>query len=450
MAQFWVSSFGWYVLAAGVLAAGSACGDGAPSPRPTEAAAPDAPPAEPAAPEPLPQDSAAADPSPVDSGVPDTTPADSSVSQPGTAVTLAPPQQLLASALSLSQVRLSWKDASDLESGFEIYRSSGGSAGPYSLVTTAGSNVSTFTNGSLSTGQNYCYRVRARAGGGAASSPYSNEVCTRTMAGSAPVVRVVTFGDSNTDWGLNGTAPQVVSRSYLSQGSYLAAMALHGSDQLAAKIEAKWGAVRSNAVRAVNHGISSTTTGGGGFGGSNRHSSGAPQARTIVSGVTRFEGEVLGLKWPWSGGEPVTTKYTNGPIRRVQSFAPAANDFVYVSMGTNDPSSGITTTQTLANLRWMIDRWRAAGRRADHFLLTTLAPRTGAQGATFPALNSGIRALASSQGVVLIDLANHTSADNGRTWGSSTLHVGDGIHYSEQVRDWIASQVVAEMRKRVP
>ena len=45
-------------------------------------------------------------------------------------------------------------------------------------------------------------------------------------------------------------------------------------------------------------------------------------------------------------------------------------------MGTNDPLNGIGHEQTLANLGWMIDTWQAAGRRSDHFLLTTLAPRT--------------------------------------------------------------------------
>jgi lysophospholipase L1-like esterase len=267
------------------------------------------------------------------------------------------------------------------------------------------------------------------------------------MAGTSPAVRVVTFGDSNTDWGINGTTREVVSRSYLSQGSYLAAMTPHGSDQLAAKIEAKWRLVRSNAIRAVNHGISSTTTGGGIYGGPNRHSQGAPHARTVVSGITRFEGEVLGLKWPWSGGEPVNAKYTNGAIRRVQSFTPGANDFVYVSMGTNDPSSRLTTAQTLTNLGWMIARWRSAGRPADHFILTTLAPRTDRVYATFPELNRRIRELAISQGVILIDLANFTSPDDGLTWRSSSLHTGDGIHYSEPVREWIADQVVAEMSR---
>jgi lysophospholipase L1-like esterase len=423
-------SIGQLGLAAIVLTGVTACSDDSLSRRPTEVAAP-----------------APGDSPPPDSGAPNSTRLGPDA---GMNATLTAPQQLLASPLSVSQVRLSWKDASSSESGFDIFRSTSGSVGPYSLVSTVGSNIKTFTNGSLSGGRIYCYRVRAKAGGGAATSPYSAEVCTRTMAGTTPIVRVVTFGDSNTDWGIDGTNPEIVSRSYLSLGPYLSAMTPHGSDQLAAKIETKWRAVRSNAIRAVNHGISSTTTGGGGFGGPNRHSGGAPHARTLVGGLTRFEGEVLGLKWPWSGGEPVTTKYTNGAIRRVQAFTPAATDFAYVSMGTNDPTWNISTTQTLTNLRWMIERWRAAGRRADHFLLTTLAPRTDSRGGSFSALNDGIRTLAASQGVVLIDLANYTSADNGLTWRSSSLHVGDGVHYSEPVRDWIATQIVAEMRERVP
>jgi lysophospholipase L1-like esterase len=200
----------------------------------------------------------------------------------------------------------------------------------------------------------------------------------------------------------------------------------------------------------MNHAISGTTTGGGGYGGPNRRSTGAPQARTLVGGVTRFQGEVLGTKWPWSGGEPVNGRYVDGALRRVQAFTPTTDDFVYVSMGTNDAAAGIRTQQTLANLGWMIDKWVAAGNRANHFLLTTLAPCTSACGEAFPTLNNGIRALATSKGVILIDLASYTSADNGRTWRSSSLHVGDGVHYSESVRDWLAERVVAAMRARVP
>jgi len=347
-------------------------------------------------------------------------------------------------------MRLSWKDMSAFESGFEILRSTTGSAGAYSLVGTVQSNVATFTNTGLSSGREYCYQVRAKAGGGWSTSASSNRVCAKTMSGGTPAVRVVTFGDSNTDWGLNGTSPQVLARSYISESPHSAALLPHGPDQLTYKIEARWRALRSNAIRAVNHGISGTTTGGGGFGGPNRRWTGAPQARTLVGGISRFQGEVLGVKWPWSGGEPVNAKYVNGALRRVHSYAPGLHDFVYVSMGTNDAANGMSTQQTLSNLAWMIERWVAAGKRADHFLLTTLAPRTGGSGQTFPALNKGIRALVASKGAVLIDLASHTSPDNGRTWRSAGLHVGDGVHYSESVRDWLAGRVVAEMHKRVP
>ncbi len=424
-------------LAAAIGFATVACGDHETRP-PTDLAIPDT-----VTHEPPPPDSPPSNPA-----QPDSTPSDTSSNPAGPAIPA--PQELLASALSVSEVRLSWKDASASEAGFEISRSTSEVTGPYTLISTAAANLTTFSDATLSPGERYCYQVRAKAGEGNASSAHSNQVCAVTMSGATPPVRIVTFGDSNTEWGVNGVDPRVLARSYLSEGSYLAAMAPHTSDQLAGKIETRWKAARSNAVRAVNHAISSTTTGGGGFGGANRHSSDAPHARTAVAGITRFEGEVLGLRWPWSGGERVSSKYTDGAVRRVQAFAPEPNDFVYVSMGTNDPGSRMSTQQTLTNLQWMIDRWLAAGRSADHFLLTTLAPRTGALGTSFPALNNGIRALAASRGVVLIDLATHTSPDNGRTWRSDSFHVGDGLHYSETVRDWLADQVVTEMSRRVP
>jgi len=362
--------------------------------------------------------------------------------------TLETPKQLIASALSRSEARLSWLDASTSESGFEILRSTTGAGGPYALVRTVASNVVTFKNTGLSANRTYCYQVRAKAGGGLETSAASNSACITTMVGTSPAVRVITFGDSNTDWGLDGTNPTVLATSYVGHTSSSAAMLPNTSDQLAGKVEIRWKALRSNAVRAVNHGISGTTTGGGGFGGPDRDGTGAPEARTLVSGITRFEGEVLGAAWPWSGGEPLNMAYPDGALRRVQAFVPEGKDFVYVSMGTNDPLNGISHQQTLANLRWMIDTWQAAGRRSDHFLLTTLAPRTDFAG-NFPALNDGIRALAAAEGVVLIDLASHTSDDNGLTWRSSDLHVGDGVHYSESVRDWLADRIVAEVSARV-
>jgi lysophospholipase L1-like esterase len=123
-------------------------------------------------------------------------------------------------------------------------------------------------------------------------------------------------------------------------------------------------------------------------------------------------------------------------------------------MGTNDdagPTRMMTAVQTEANLRWMIEQWTAAGRAPDHFLLTTLAPRSGANSATsISDRNTLIRALPEELGVHLIDLAGFTSDDNGGTWRDPSLNIGDGIHYTEAVRAWLADQIATWMSTKVP
>lgn len=255
-------------------------------------------------------------------------------------------------------------------------------------------------------------------------------------------VRIVTFGDSNTDVGWSGTNPVAVATSYVSAEGPRAGPSTHNPTQLAGKIEAKWKAASAVSIAAVNHGISSTWSGAG------RTGVGAPNARETVAGVTRFAGEVLGAGYPWDGAE-TSPNFPNGSIKRVAAFAPGPNDFVYVSMGTNDPTAGLTSQETAINLNWMIDQWLAAGHQADHFILTTLAPRPSTNGAIV-LINQQIRQIAASRSVYLVDLANRTSDDNGGTWRSSADHIGDLLHYSEAVRDWIAQQVVAYMLAKAP
>jgi lysophospholipase L1-like esterase len=265
-------------------------------------------------------------------------------------------------------------------------------------------------------------------------------------------VRIVTFGDSNTDNGWSGTDPEILARSYVSRAPLrLGPLDPHDPRQLAAKIEVAWQAVRNNPITAVNHGIGGTTTGGGGFGGGDRHPSGSPNARTMVHEITRFEAEVLGRGAPdWDGGEPTNGFYPDGPIRRRHAFVPGPNDFAYVSLGTNDFSSGIGIDQTLTNLQWMVEQWIAADLPASHFLLTTLPPATSPYGPAIREVNQGIRRLGAEEGIHIIDLSAHTSDDDGLTWKSDQLHVGDEVHYSEAVREWIAAQAVAHMRDRIP
>jgi PKD repeat protein len=277
-------------------------------------------------------------------------------------------------------------------------------------------------------------------------------VVVRPLPGEGGPVRIVTFGDSNTDGGWDGTKPDMLVRSYVSRMPLrLSPSDPHDPRQLAGKIEAVWQATRTDPITVVNHGIGGTTTGGGGFGGSNRHSSGSPNARTRVDGITRFEAEVLGLGAPdWDGGEPTNEAYPDGPIPRTNAFVPGPRDFAYVSMGTNDPASSISAARTLQNLEWMADTWIGAGLPPAHFLLTTLPPREPQFVADFPVINEAIRTWSAEKGIHVIDLAAHTSDDDGLTWKAEDLHVGDQLHYSEAVRDWLAAQVVTHMRAMVP
>ncbi|MBA2686920.1 MAG: hypothetical protein H0U64_02355 [Gemmatimonadaceae bacterium] len=264
---------------------------------------------------------------------------------------------------------------------------------------------------------------------------------TITVSAIATGVRIVTFGDSNTDQGYAGGATAASAFSYISFAQFRpTAFAANSSTQVAGKIETRWTTRYSPAIIAVNHAIGGTTTGAG------RTMNGSPNAMTVVNGVTRFEGEVLGMGNPWNGGEPVNWLYSSA-IVRTRSFVPTVNDFVYVSMGTNDEYYGISAAQTLANITSMIDRWIAKGLPADHFMVTTLAPSPVFVSGSMPALNAGIRALATSKGVRVIDLASYVSPDNGLTWRSQGLVIQDGVnaHYVESVRDWIADQVATIM-----
>jgi hypothetical protein len=98
----------------------------------------------------------------------------------------------------------------------------------------------------------------------------------------------------------------------------------------------------------------------------------------------------------------------------------------------------------------MVNRWISAGHAADHLVVTTLPPRSGHDlGDAIPIINDAIRILAKRTGVGLIDLADFTSSDDGRTWRSADLHIGDRLHYSEPVRDWIAAEMVTYINARI-
>lgn len=109
----------------------------------------------------------------------------------------AAPSGLGATALSTSQIRLTWTDNSDNETGFRIERSATGTSG-WSQIGTVAANVTTYTNSNLTCGTRYYYRVRAYNVAG--TSAYSNVANAQTLACSsipaAPsnLSAVVTYG----------------------------------------------------------------------------------------------------------------------------------------------------------------------------------------------------------------------------------------------------------------
>ncbi len=70
------------------------------------------------------------------------------------------PANLVAAAVSQSQINLTWQDNSSNETGFKVERSLDGSTG-WTLITTTAANATSYSDTGLTAGTKYYYRVRA-------------------------------------------------------------------------------------------------------------------------------------------------------------------------------------------------------------------------------------------------------------------------------------------------
>ena len=101
------------------------------------------------------------------------------------------PTNLSASAVSCSQINLSWTDNSNNETGFKIERKTG--SGSWSQIATVGANTTSYQNTGLAQNTTYYYRVRAYNSAG--NSSYSNTANATTPPCPVPEFSLENSGD---------------------------------------------------------------------------------------------------------------------------------------------------------------------------------------------------------------------------------------------------------------
>ncbi|HEY8205339.1 MAG TPA: fibronectin type III domain-containing protein [Pyrinomonadaceae bacterium] len=113
-------------------------------------------------------------------GAPTPTPTPTATPTPTPTPTPGPnaPSNLTATAVSPSQINLSWSDNSGDETGFRIERCTGNNCTNFAQIVTVGANTTSFSNTGLS--RNTWYRYRVQAFNGAGNSGYSNIATEKT------------------------------------------------------------------------------------------------------------------------------------------------------------------------------------------------------------------------------------------------------------------------------
>jgi titin len=125
---------------------------------------------------------------------------------------LTPPSSMVATAVSTSQVNLTWVDNSAAESSYKIERSVNG--GGFTLLTTVSANVTSYSDTAGSAGTTYQYRVRGAKGSLFSDYATSSSVTTAPTAPSGASASAASNTQVNVTWiDASGETAYTVERS---------------------------------------------------------------------------------------------------------------------------------------------------------------------------------------------------------------------------------------------
>jgi hypothetical protein len=162
----------------------------------------------------------------------------------------ADPSGLVATAVSASEINLSWTDNANYEAAYVVERSLDGSTGWTELTPTLAADTTSYSDTGLSEGTTYHYRVKATNANG--SSGYSNTANATTEASPPPPLTLNETPDST--WMTNGRVWSIVrhgdyvyvggnftrARSAASGGSSFAATDLARFDATTGVADRNW------------------------------------------------------------------------------------------------------------------------------------------------------------------------------------------------------------------